>query len=89
MKKHMINEIVNEYKKKGSDAFSILYNQNNTLVLEHPKFPEYLLKLSDKNFQASQNQSAILTSFSNKNDLICRIHYTQSFNDKGKPKTIH
>jgi len=88
MKQQMINEIVNEYKMKGSDAFSILYNQNNTLVMEHPKYPEYLLKLSDKDFKSSQIQSEILASITLKNKNISRIHHTQLYNDQGKTKTM-
>jgi len=88
MKQQMINEIVNEYKMKGSDAFSILYNQNSTMVMEHPKHPEYLLKLSDKEFKSSQIQSEILSAITPKNNHICRIHHTQIYNDNGKTKTM-
>ncbi len=88
MKQQMINEIVNEYKMKGSDAFSILYNQNNTLVMEHPKYPEYLLKLSDKDFKSSQLQSEILASIALENNNISRIHHTQIYNNQGKTKTM-
>src|SRR6056297_2925952 len=88
MKQQMINEIVNEYKMKGSDAFSILYNQNSTMVMEHPKHPEYLLKLSDKEFKSSQIQSEILASITPKNNHICKIHHTQIYNDNGKTKTM-
>src|SRR6056297_2308159 len=88
MNQQIINEIVNEYKMKGSDAFSILYNQNNTLVMEHPNYPEYLLKLSDKDFKSSQLQSEILSAITPKNNHICRIHHTQIYNDNDKQKTM-
>ena len=88
MEKYIINEIVNDYITKGSDAFSVIYNQNNTLVIEHPKYPKYLLKLSKKNFKSSQIQSNILSSISNKNNNISRILYTQIYEDNGNKRTM-
>jgi len=82
------NEIVNDYIMKGSDAFSILYNQNNTLVLEHPKYPKYLLKLSNKDFRTSQFQLKILSSISTENNNICRIRHTQIYDDNGNARTM-
>jgi hypothetical protein len=88
MEQHIINEIVNDYILKGSDVFQSLYDKNNTLVLEHPKYPKYLLKLSNKDFQTSQIQSRILSSISTENTNICRIHRTQIHDDNGNTRTM-
>ena len=45
MKENIINEIVYDYSMNASESFSIIYNQNDTLVIEHVKYPEYLIKI--------------------------------------------
>jgi hypothetical protein len=88
MEKFIIDEIVNDYIIKGLKAFSIIYNKNNTLVMEHNKYPEYLLKLSNKDFESSKIQLDILSSIPTENKNICRIHHTQIFEENGNARTM-
>jgi len=79
---------MNDYIINGTYTFSIIYKKNNTLVIENPEYPEYLLKLSDKDFKSSQIQSKILSSIPDENNNICRIHHTQIYDDNAKIRTV-
>ena len=88
MEQTIIDRIVADYRTNGSGYFSILYDQNDTVVMEHPKYSGFLLKLSNKEFKTSQIQKKILSSIAIENKNICRIYHTQPFEENGKTRTL-
>jgi len=85
---HIKDEIINDFMTNGSDAFKIIYDKNGTLVLEHEKHPDYLLKISDKDYKSSHLQSDILSSIADEHNNISRIHHTQEYSKDGSVKTL-
>jgi hypothetical protein len=71
-----------------SQLFSILYNQNGTIILTHHQFHECLIKISNKDFSSSQAQHQILSMIPSYIQNICRILYLESVVKDNQQKTI-
>jgi len=88
MNSNIINDLINSYTNRSSNSFITLYNQNNTLVLKHLKYPDYLIKLSNKDFESSKKQKDILSLLPNNYNNFSRIYHTQVDNSDGNIRTL-
>ena len=70
------------------DKFSCLYDANNTTVLEHNKYPNLIIKISNKDISSAEIQSKILQTLPSGSNNIGRILDVQTLQLDNKEKTV-